>query len=79
MRVRTFDELGDAPANERDSFTVRVRANGPDLLLELRRTVENVLRPLVLDEFGEGWVLHERGDLRAWWAYVRAVNNDADG
>ena len=63
-REHTFDELRDAPTDERDSFTVRIRADGPDFLLELLRAVEHVLRPLAPYNLRKRGVLHECGNLR---------------
>ncbi len=60
----TFYELRDALADERDSFTVRIRADGPDFLLQLLRAVEHVLRPLSPYKLRKWRVLHERGNLR---------------
>ena len=61
---RTLNEVCDALADERDSFTVRVRAYGPDLLLQLLRAVDHVLGPLALHEVYQRRVFHECGNLR---------------
>jgi hypothetical protein len=52
-RILTLNKSSDAPANQWNTFIMRVRADGPNLGAQLLRACENILRKDVRSEFSQ--------------------------
>ena len=59
----TLDELRDVFPDEGDTLTMRVRADAPNLALQLLCAGNDIVWPFAPHEVDQGRVLHEGGNL----------------